>query len=149
MSYQKLIWQQLLECAQCAIKAGEVPVAAALVLNREIIALAHNEVEMQKNPAAHAEMLVMQKASELLNRKFLDDADLYVTLEPCAMCAGAISHFRIKRLYYGAYDAKAGAVESGVRLFHQPTCHHMPEIYGGINEIQYSELLKNFFKSKR
>jgi tRNA(adenine34) deaminase len=149
MSYQKLIWQQLWQQSNQAMQMGEVPVAAAVVKNQQIIAIAHNEVEAQKNPAAHAEMLALQRASTLLENKFLSDADLYVTLEPCAMCAGAIAHFRIRKLYFGAYDAKAGAVESGIGLFQQPTCHHAPEIYGGINELEYSKLLKQFFLSKR
>jgi tRNA(adenine34) deaminase len=143
------IWNELHKLCQKASTIGEVPVAAAVVRSGEIIASAHNEVEMQKNPAAHAEMLAMQRATAIIGNKFLNDCDLYVTLEPCAMCAGAIAHFRVRRLYFAAYDTKAGAAESGVALLHHPSCHHNIEIYGGIQETRFSTLLSDFFRNKR
>jgi|688.fasta_scaffold667352_2 tRNA(adenine34) deaminase len=143
------IWNELHALCQQAARLGEVPVAAAMVRQNEIIAIAHNEVEAQKNPASHAEMLAMQRATAILGNKFLHDCDLYVTLEPCAMCAGAIAHFRVRRLYFAAYDHKAGAAESGIALLHHPNCHHKCEIYGGIQETRFSTLLSNFFTQKR
>jgi tRNA(Arg) A34 adenosine deaminase TadA len=143
------IWDRLYVLAKTGQARGEVPVAAAIMRGGEVIALAHNEVERAVNPCAHAEMLVLQAACAQLNTKFLQECDLYVTLEPCAMCAGAIAHSRLRRLYFAAYDVKAGAVESGVRLLHQPTCHHRPEIYGGLQEARFAALMTEFFQALR
>jgi tRNA(adenine34) deaminase len=143
------VWDKLYEVACQAALKGEVPVAAAIVQAGEIIAIAHNAVELQNNPCAHAEMLVIQEAVVRIQNKYLSECDLYVTLEPCAMCAGAIAHSRLRRLYFGAYDAKAGAVESGIKLLYQTSCHHHPEIIGGVQEQRFSALLVNFFQHKR
>jgi tRNA(adenine34) deaminase len=145
-----LNWMELaLSLAEKAQLANEVPVAAVLVHQNKLIALAHNLVETRKDPTAHAEMIVLQKAAVLLKEKWLEECDLYVTLEPCPMCAGAISLARIRRLYFGAYDPKGGGVEHGPRVFDHPTCHHRPEIIGGIQEKKSSNLLKLFFLDKR
>lgn len=141
--------QQALAFAHKAAKQGEVPVGAVLVRNSEVIAQAGNRCEAGHDPTAHAEMLVIRKAAKLLHNSRLPGCDLYVTLEPCAMCAAAISHARIRRLYFGAWDKKMGAVENGPRFFQQPTCHHAPEIYGGIGARESEELLKEFFQQKR
>ena len=136
--------------ANKAAQLGEVPVGAVLVgADGDVIAHAHNLVELQRDATAHAECLVLREAMKLLNRKFLDGCDLWVTLEPCAMCAGAISIARIRRLYYGAGDEKGGAVEHGSHVFNHSTCHHKPEIYGGIKEYDASRLLENFFAERR
>ena len=136
--------------ANKAAQLGEVPVGAVLVgADGDVIAHAHNLVESQRDATAHAECLVLREAMRSLNRKFLDGCDLWVTLEPCAMCAGAISNARIRRLYYGAEDKKGGAVEHGSRVFSHSTCHHKPEIYGGIKEYDASRLLENFFAERR
>lgn len=128
---------------------GEVPVGAVLVHDGEIIAADGNRTLELKDPTAHAEMLVIRKAATKLGNERLYDCDLYVTLEPCPMCAGAISFARIRRLYFGASDVKSGAVENGVCFFSNATCHHKPEVYSGIAETQCSELLKSFFEGKR
>lgn len=138
-----------LDAASRAGRAGEVPVGAVLVLKGEIIAVAANAPRELHDPTAHAEMRVIREAARLLGRERLEDCDLWVTLEPCAMCAGAIAHARIARLYYGASDAKGGAVEHGPRFFSQPTCHHRPEIYSGIGEGEAAALLQGFFKQRR
>ena len=136
--------------ANKAAQLGEVPIGAVLVsLDGVVIASAHNLVETQSDATAHAECLVLREAMRSLNRKFLDGCDLWVTLEPCAMCAGAISNARIRRLYFGADDKKGGAVEHGSRVFSHSTCHHKPEIYGGIRETHASTLLENFFAERR
>jgi tRNA(adenine34) deaminase len=135
--------------ARAAAEAGEVPVGALLVREGEVIASAHNLVEINSDPTAHAEMLAIRAACEILATPRLTDCDLYVTLEPCAMCAQAISFARIRRLYFGAYDEKGGGVEHGARIFSQSTCHHKPEIYGGIAESENRDLLQEFFKGKR
>ena len=136
--------------ANKAAQLGEVPIGAVLVsLDGVVIASAHNLVETQSDATAHAECLVLREAMRLLNRKFLDGCDLWVTLEPCAMCAGAISNSRIRRLYFGAEDKKGGAVEHGSRVFSHSTCHHKPEIYGGIRGTHASRLLENFFAERR
>ena len=136
--------------ANKAAQLGEVPIGAVLVsLDGVVIASAHNLVETQSDATAHAECLVLREAMRSLNRKFLDGCDLWVTLEPCAMCAGAISNARIRRLYFGAEDKKGGAVEHGSRVFSHSTCHHKPEIYGGIKETYASRLLENFFAERR
>ena len=140
---------QALAAANAAAAAGEVPVGAALVLAGEVIAVAANAPRALSDPTAHAEMLVIRAGAARLGRERLDDCDLHVTLEPCAMCAGAIAHARIRRLYYGAGDRKGGAVEHGPRLFTQPTCHHRPEVYAGIGEAAAAALLRDFFAARR
>jgi tRNA(Arg) A34 adenosine deaminase TadA len=137
--------------AEDAARRDEVPVGAVIVDSntKEIVARAGNRVELLKDPTAHAEMQAIRKACAALGQKRLDHCDLYVTLEPCAMCATAIAHARIRRVYFGAYDPKGGAVEHGPQIFNQPTCHHKPEIYGGIGESASAELLVAFFKNKR
>ena len=130
---------------------GEVPVGAVLVdgVTGSILARAGNRVEALKDPTAHAEMIVIREAAAAAGLKRLEGADLYVTLEPCAMCAAAISFARLRRLYFGAGDPKGGAVEHGPRFFNQPTCHHRPEVYGGIGERQAGDLLRAFFRERR
>lgn len=135
--------------AEAAAERGEPPVGAVVVLEGEIVAAAGNRVREDADPTAHAEILALRAACRTLGRHRLDGADLHVTLEPCPMCAGAIAEARIRRLYYGAEDPKGGAVDNGVRLFDQPTCHHRPEVYGGILEARCSELLKTFFAARR
>lgn len=139
-----------LEQARAAAAAGEVPVGAVLLgLDGEVLAAAHNLVEARKDPTAHAEILAIRAAAAALGSPRLADCDLYVTLEPCAMCAQAISLARIRRLYFGAYDPKGGGVEHGARVFSHPTCHHAPEVYGGLFEAEASALLKDFFQERR
>src|SRR5437588_10843377 len=135
--------------ARAAAAAGEVPVGCVIVRDSAVIALAHNRTLTDGDPTAHCEMLAVRRAAAALGSERLVDCDLYVTLEPCAMCAAAISFARIRRLYYGAADAKGGAVESGVRLYAQPACHHRPEGYGGIGEARAARLLKDFFQARR
>jgi tRNA(adenine34) deaminase len=136
--------------AEAAGARGEVPVGAVLV-DREgrVLAAAGNWVETARDPTAHAEMLVLRAGAGLLGTKHLAECDLYATLEPCAMCAAAIALARLRRLYFGAYDPKRGAVEHGPRLFDQPTTHHRPEIYGGIEERRAADLLRAFFRDRR
>ena len=138
-----------LDQARAAAALGEVPVGAVIVRDGAIIAVAGNAPRRMADPTAHAEMLAIRAAAQALGRERLQDCDLWVTLEPCAMCAGAIAHARIARLYYGAPDAKGGAVEHGPRLFAQPTCHHRPEIYAGIGENEAAALLRGFFADRR
>jgi tRNA(adenine34) deaminase len=140
---------QALAEARLAAERHEVPIGAAIVCDGEIVATAGNRTLELKDPTAHAEMLVIREAANRLQSERLSDCDLYVTLEPCTMCAAAISFARIRRLYYGAADPKGGAVESGVRFFDAPTCHHRPEVYGGIGERDSSALLKAFFAERR
>ncbi|MAF49312.1 MAG: tRNA-specific adenosine deaminase [Rhodospirillaceae bacterium] len=129
---------------------AEVPVGAVLVdASGAVLAADGNRMIERGDPTAHAEMLVIRAAGEALGAPRLADCDLYVTLEPCPMCAAAISFARLRRLYFGAYDAKGGGVEHGPRIFSQPTCHHAPEIYGGIEETKAAELLKDFFTERR
>ena len=135
--------------AETAGELGEVPVGAVIVHDGAILAAAGNRTRADRDVTAHAEILVIRSAAERLGSERLTDCDLYVTLEPCAMCAAAISFARIRRLYYGAADPKGGAVEHGVRFFHAGTCHHAPEIYSGIGEAASSNLLKAFFKDRR
>ena len=137
--------------AERAAARGEVPVGAVLVdaATGAIIAAAGNRTEELADPTAHAEMEVLRQGARLRGAARLDECDLYVSLEPCAMCAAAISFARIRRLYFGAYDEKGGAIEHGPRFFRQPTCHHRPEVYGGIEETKAGELLKKFFQSRR
>lgn len=139
-----------LQEAQAAANRGEVPVGAVLVTaGGEVLARDGNRTLELRDPTAHAEMLVIRKASCALKTERLVGCQLYVTLEPCTMCAAAISFARIQRLYFAAYDEKAGAIENGVRFFNQSTCHHAPEVYGGIAETEASTMLKNFFAARR
>jgi len=141
--------QQALECARRALP-HEVPIGAVIVSSSgEVLAATHNLVESASDPTAHAELLAIREACAKSGSPRLSDCDLYVTLEPCAMCAQAISFARIRRVYFGAYDPKGGGVENGARIFHQPTCHHAPEIIGGIAESECAELLIDFFKARR
>jgi len=137
------------EEAERALHEGEVPVGAVIVRDGEIVARAHNRPLAERDPTAHAELLALRAAARALGGERLSGCDLYVTLEPCTMCAAAISFARIRRLYYGAADPKGGAVESGVRFFASPACHHRPEIYGGLQEARAAELLRGFFKERR
>ena len=141
--------QAALAAAREAATAGEVPVGAVVMLDGAIIAAAGNAPRRLRDPTAHAEVRAIRLAAERLGRDRLDGCDLWVTLEPCAMCAGAIAHARIARLYYGAADAKGGAIEHGPRFFGQPTCHHRPEVYAGIGESEAAALLRGFFARKR
>ncbi|MES5097209.1 nucleoside deaminase [Agrobacterium sp. BA1120] len=135
--------------AQAAGQRDEVPIGAVLVLDGRVIARSGNRTRELNDVTAHAEIAVIRMACEELGQERLPGADLYVTLEPCTMCAAAISFARIRRLYYGANDVKGGAVESGVRFFNQPTCHHAPEVYSGMAEVESAEILREFFQSKR
>lgn len=137
------------EEARAAREAGEVPVGCAIVRGAEVVARAGNRTLRDRDPTAHAELLAIRAAAAALGSERLTDCDLYVTLEPCAMCAAAISFARIRRLYYGAADPKGGAVENGVRFFAAATCHHRPEVYGGIGEQESAGLLRAFFADKR
>lgn len=141
--------QAALDEARKAGARGEVPVGAVLVLDGEIVATAGNETLARHDPSAHAEMLVIRQACARLGSQRLPGHDLYVTLEPCAMCAAAISYARIRRLYYGADDPKSGGISVGPRLFDQPTLHHKPDLYSGILEGEATQLLQQFFKDRR
>src|ERR1700746_3083669 len=134
-----------LKAAENAGNSGEVPIGCVIVRDHEVIATASNHTLTDRDPTAHAEILAIRQAAEIIGSERLVDCDLYVTLEPCTMCAGAISLARIKRLYYGAADPKGGAVESGVRFFTSPTCHHAPDVYPGIGERASARLLGGFF----
>ncbi|RIA44014.1 tRNA(Arg) A34 adenosine deaminase TadA [Hephaestia caeni] len=138
-----------LDAAEAAARAGEVPVGAAVVRDGAVIAVAANAPRTLGDPTAHAEIRAIRAAAQALGTDRLDGCDLWVTLEPCAMCAGAIAHARIARLYYGASDPKGGAVEHGPRFFAQPTCHHRPDIYGGIGDREAAALLRAFFAARR
>jgi tRNA(Arg) A34 adenosine deaminase TadA len=139
------------EEAEAAGARGEVPIGAVVVeaTTGRVLARAGNEVEAASDPTAHAELLALRRAGAALGAPRLVDCDLYVTLEPCPMCAAAVSFARIRRLYYGATDPKGGGVEHGARVFEQPTCHHKPELYGGLQESRASALMKNFFRARR
>ena len=141
--------ERALELARQAAHAGEVPVGAVVVRDGDVIAEAHNAPRAMKDPTAHAELLAIRKASERLGNERLEGCDLYVTLEPCAMCAGAISHARIARLYYAAPDPKGGAVEHGARVFEQKQCLHKPEVYSGLGEGEAAGILREFFRDRR
>lgn len=141
--------EDALAAALEAERAGEVPVGAVIVRDGVIIATARNQVEGEQDPCAHAELLAIRQASAAMGSKWLYDCDLYVTLEPCAMCAGAISLARLRRLYYGAPDPKSGGVDHGPRVFAQPTCHHAPEVIAGVEESRCGEVLKRFFAQRR
>lgn len=138
-----------LQEARAAAGRGEVPVGAVLVRGGEILAADGNRTLELSDPTAHAEILVMRRAAAALRSQRLPDCDLYVTLEPCPMCAAAISFARIRRLYFGASDPKGGAVENGVRFYSQATCHHAPEVYSGLAERDAADLLRGFFKARR
>lgn len=141
--------QAALAAARAAADAGEVPVGAVVLRQGRVIATAANAPRTLNDPTAHAEMLAIRAAAQALGRDRLEDCDLWVTLEPCVMCAGAIAHARIARLYYGADDPKGGAVAHGPRFFGQPTCHHRPDIYSGIGEVEAAALLRDFFGQRR
>lgn len=138
-----------LKAAETAGKAGEVPIGCVIVRDNQVIARAGNRTLTDRDPTAHAELLALRDAARTIDSERLVDCDLYVTLEPCTMCAAAISFARIRRLYYGAADPKGGAVESGVRFFAQPTCHHVPEVYSAVGEREAAALLREFFKARR
>ena len=141
--------ERAFEEARAAAARGEVPVGAAILRDGAIIASAGNRTLEWKDPTAHAEIVAIREAARLICSERLIGCDLYVTLEPCAMCAGAISFARIRRLYYGAADEKGGAVDHGTRFFASPICHHAPEVYGGLGEVEAAILLKDFFSAKR
>lgn len=135
--------------ARAAAARGEVPVGAVITRAGRVLAAAGNRTRELADPTAHAEILAIRAACTAIDDERLVDCDLYVTLEPCPMCAGAISFARIRRLYFGASDPKGGAVESGVRLYSAPTCHHAPEVYGGLRETEAAALLTDFFRARR
>jgi tRNA(adenine34) deaminase len=135
--------------ARAAQAAGEVPVGCVVVRDGTVIARVGNRTLRDKDPTAHAETLAIRQAAAAVSTERLTDCDLYVTLEPCTMCAAAMSFARLRRVYYGAADPKGGAVESGVRFFSSPTCHHRPEVYGGIGADQAAAMLKEFFRERR
>ena len=135
--------------AERATAHEDVPIGAVIVRDGEVVAATHNERELRQDPTAHAEMIALREAARLAGTWRILDAALYVTLEPCAMCAGALSHARIRRLYYAAPDPKGGAVDHGPCFFSQPTCHHAPAVYGGIRETEAAAMLKAFFAAKR
>ena len=135
--------------ARAAEARDEAPIGAVIVKDGEVIARAGNRTRQDHDPTAHAELLAIRAAAAALGQERLVGCDLYVTLEPCAMCAGAISHARLRRLYFAAYDPKGGAVEHGPRFFGQPTCLHAPEVYGGLRESEAAEMLRGFFARLR
>jgi tRNA(adenine34) deaminase len=138
-----------LEQAEKAQKAGEVPIGCVIVREGAVIARAGNRTLTDRDPTAHAEVLALREAARALGSERLIGCDIYVTLEPCTMCAAAISFARIRRLYFGALDPKGGAVDSGVRFFASPTCHHAPEVYPAVGETRAATLLREFFKARR
>ena len=138
-----------LELARLGEADGEVPVGAVVVCDGTVVGEGYNRPRALRDPSAHAEILAIRAAAEMLGRERLDGCDLWVTLEPCAMCAGAIAHARIARLYYGAADPKGGAVEHGARVFEQPQCLHRPEVYAGVGEREAAALLREFFAARR
>jgi tRNA(adenine34) deaminase len=138
-----------LKAAENAGKSGEVPIGCVIVRDNAVIASAANRTLTDRDPTAHAEMLAIRTAARNIGSERLVGCDLYVTLEPCAMCAAAISFARVRRLYYGAADPKGGAVESGVRFFASPTCHHVPEVYSTVGESEAAVLLREFFRARR
>ena len=149
MSFSATYMSEAMKQAELAASRNEVPVGAVLVFQDQIIAADGNRTIELKDPTAHAEILVIRKAAEILNNDRLVDCDLYVTLEPCPMCAAAISFARIRRLYFGASDIKSGAVENGICFFENRTCHHRPEVYSGFMESDSKKLLQDFFRQKR
>jgi len=138
-----------LTLARRAAAAGEVPVGAVMMRDGQVIAAAANATRTGNDPTAHAEIVAIRAAAATLGQERLEGCDLWVTLEPCAMCAGAIAHARIARLYYAAPDPKGGGVEHGARVFDHPTCHHRPEIYAGLGEAEAADLLRAFFRERR
>jgi tRNA(adenine34) deaminase len=140
---------QALAQAQQAAALGETPIGAVIVRDGRVIATAHNRTEADHDATAHAELLVLREASRTLGTRYLTDCELYVTLEPCPMCAQAIAFARISKLVFGTYDPKGGGVEHGPRIFTQPTCHHRPEVVGGVMEQECGDLLRAFFAAKR
>src|ERR1700733_3097772 len=138
-----------LEEARAAGARGEVPVGCVIVRDGAVVVRAGNRTLADRDPTAHAEIIAIRQAASALGSERLDSCDLYVTLEPCAMCAGAVAFARIRRLYYGAPDPKGGAVDNGIKFFAAPTCHHRPEVYGDMAEAEASALLKDFFKERR
>lgn len=138
-----------LQEARLAAAGGEVPVGCIVVRGSEVVARAGNRTVTDRDPTAHAEIIAIRQAAAHLGSERLEDCDVYVTLEPCTMCAGAIAFARIRRLYYGAIDPKGGGVDSGVKFFASPSCHHRPEVYGGLAEVEASALLKEFFRERR
>ncbi|MHB2167026.1 nucleoside deaminase [Alsobacter sp. R-9] len=140
---------EALQEAEAAARRGEVPIGAVVVKDGAVVARAGNRTLEDRDPTAHAEILAIRAACGALGTERLVGCDLVVTLEPCPMCAAAISFARIRRLYFGAYDPKGGAVENGVRLYASPTCHHAPEVYGGIRETEAGAMLRGFFRERR
>jgi len=141
--------RRALQLAQEAAAAGEVPVGAVVVKDGKVVGEGHNLTRTNHDPTAHAEMVAIREAAKALGDERLTGCDLYVTLEPCPMCAGAISHARVERLYYGASDPKGGAVEHGARVFQQVQCLHRPEVYAGLAEVEAADLLRCFFAERR
>ncbi|KQY99932.1 CMP deaminase [Pseudolabrys sp. Root1462] len=141
--------QLALEEARAAADRGEVPIGCVIVRDGAVVARAGNRTLADKDPTAHAELIAIRVAAARIGTERLTDCDLYVTLEPCTMCAAASSFARIRRLYFGATDPKGGAVESGVRFYDNPACHHRPEVYGGIGEGECAALLREFFAARR
>jgi tRNA(adenine34) deaminase len=146
---QNNFMEEALKQARIAFKKDEVPVGALIVENGKILSKTHNKNITLRDPTAHAEILALRQAAKIKKSSRLDDCDLYVTVEPCAMCAAAIALARIRRVYYSAPDIKFGAVENGARIFNSPSCHHRPEIYSGFLETESQKLMKDFFKLKR
>jgi tRNA(adenine34) deaminase len=138
-----------LKAARTAAKSGEVPIGCVIVRDNAVIASAGNRTVTDRDPTAHAELLAIREAARKIGSERLIDCDLYVTLEPCTMCAAAISFARVRRLYYGAADPRGGAVESGVRFFASPTCHHAPEVYSAVGDREAAALLREFFRARR
>lgn len=148
--YDRKPMEHAIQEAKKAFSKAEVPVGAVIVDGAgNIIASAHNKMVQKNDPTAHAELLVIQKACRLKGRGRLEDCDIYVTLEPCPMCAQAISFARLRRLYFGAYDPKGGGIDHGPHIFNSSSCHHIPETIGGIEDEQCSHLLRDFFKKMR
>ena len=141
--------QRALELARAAAALGEVPVGAVVVKHGAVVGEGHNRTRIDSDPTAHAEIVAIRAAAAALGDERLAGCDLHVTLEPCAMCAGAIAHARLARLYYGASDPKGGAVERGARVFEQPQCLHVPDVYAGMGEGEAGELLRRFFRERR
>jgi tRNA(adenine34) deaminase len=148
MTYRSFMPEALAE-ARAAAAEGEVPVGAVVVEAGRILATGRNRTTIDGDPTAHAEIVALRAAARRLGNERLEGCDLWVTLEPCPMCAAAISFSRIRRLYYGAADPKGGAVESGIRLYSQPTCHHSPEVYSGLAASEAGEILRGFFRERR
>lgn len=141
--------QAALAQARAAADRGEVPVGCVILRGQEILAATGNRVEEWTDPTAHAEILAIRAAAAMLGQPRLVGCDLYVTLEPCPMCAAAISFARLRRVYFGAYDPKGGGIEHGPRIFNHPTCHHRPDVYGGMSESESAALLREFFQARR